>query len=63
MARYGSGETFPAFYSRESLCKASYQVQSTLEAAKLLQAVFDLQVNSGIVLAVPVPQESEIDCN
>lgn len=41
---------------------APYQVQNPRGAAVLLKSVHELNMKSGILLAVPVPSEYSIDC-
>lgn len=64
VATYQSPEKdFPAFYSRKSGSKASYNLESPLEAAKLINTAKKLAMNSGILIAVPVPDEYSMDGN
>ncbi|CAH1402771.1 unnamed protein product [Nezara viridula] len=61
VACYGGSLTFPAFYSKDSGYTAPYQVQDPREAARLLKAALDLNISSGVLLAVPVPKEFSIE--
>jgi len=58
---YGKSKEFPAFYSRESGFKAPYNIDCPKEAAKMMFSSEDLQLDSGILMAVPVPQEYSLD--
>nr|XP_014286151.1 uncharacterized protein LOC106687020 isoform X2 [Halyomorpha halys] len=58
---YGGSLTFPAFYSKDSGYTAPYHVQEPNEAARLLKAALDMNISSGVLLAVPVPKEFSID--
>lgn len=51
---------FPAFYTRSSGCKAPYNFESAAEAAKTISVSNALSLNSGILIAVPVPVEHAI---
>lgn len=48
---------FPAFYTRKSGVKVAYNFLNTKEVAELIQKSIMLELNSGILIAVPVPQE------
>lgn len=48
---------FPAFYCRKSGHKAPYNVNDPLEAAKLIATSKELNLNSSVLIAVPVPEE------
>lgn len=48
---------FPAFYTRKSGVKAPYNISDPIEAAKLISTAKTLNLDSGILIAVPVPQE------
>ncbi|XP_031625901.1 pseudouridine-metabolizing bifunctional protein C1861.05 [Contarinia nasturtii] len=55
---YGTDEKdFPAFFSRKSGFKAPYNINSPIEAAKLIITSKTLNLNSSILIAVPVPEE------
>eukprot|EP00884_Botryococcus_braunii_P007646 jgi/Botrbrau1/16883/Bobra.150_2s0099.1 len=53
---YGADE-FPAFFTARSGCRAPCRVNTPVEAAQLIHAQEQLQLNGGIVIGVPVPQE------
>ncbi|XP_037818341.1 pseudouridine-metabolizing bifunctional protein C1861.05-like [Lucilia sericata] len=62
VAAYNSeGGKFPDFYTRDSGCKAPYNLQNPLEAAKLINALHQLQLQSGILIGVPIPAEYAAD--
>lgn len=48
---------FPAFYCRKSGYKAPYNVNDPIEAAKLIATSNALNLNSSILIAVPVPEQ------
>ncbi|XP_055305560.1 uncharacterized protein LOC129570133 [Sitodiplosis mosellana] len=57
-ATYNTPEKdFPAFYCRKSGYKAPYNVNDPIEAAKLIATSKTLNLNSSILIAVPVPEE------
>ncbi|KAK9512833.1 hypothetical protein O3M35_001163 [Rhynocoris fuscipes] len=58
---YGSSNNFPAFYCNKSRFNAPYHVSTPADAAQLLQVCNKLHMNSGLLLAVPVPAEYSID--
>lgn len=64
VATYQSPEKdFPAFYSRKSGCKAPYDIENPVEAAKLIVAAREMTLNSGILIAVPIPEDFSMDGN
>ncbi|CAH0405973.1 unnamed protein product [Chilo suppressalis] len=58
---YGKNADFPAFYTIRSGHRAPYHVESPLQAAHVLNAARSLDLASGIVIAVPVPEEHAMD--
>ena len=52
-------DAFPAFFTRDSGFKPSTSVYSSLEAAHLINCRNQMQLNSGILFAVPVPEQYE----
>jgi pseudouridine-5'-phosphate glycosidase len=58
VASYQSPDSdFPAFYTRTSGSKVPYNLDSAQEAAALIASSVDLNLNSGILIGVPVPVE------
>ena len=51
-------EDFPAFYTRSSGLKVAHRMESAAEVAALLREHWKLGLNSGVVIANPVPLES-----
>ncbi|MBH9553565.1 pseudouridine-5'-phosphate glycosidase [Inhella gelatinilytica] len=51
---------FPAFYTRDSGLTADFQLDTPTEIAHFLQCHWRLGLPSGVVVANPVPMESEI---
>ncbi|CAO3689393.1 unnamed protein product [Rhizopus stolonifer] len=58
VATVGKTKQFPAFYTPESGLNSPYQVETALEAAKAILANHELKLDSGMVFAVPIPNES-----
>lgn len=51
----------PAFYTRKSGFNLDYSVESPEEFAKILKAKWDLELNGGVVIANPIPEEFSMD--
>lgn len=51
----------PAFYTRDSGLAVDYRVDSAGEIAAAMQAKWKLELDGGIVVAVPVPAESSMN--
>uniref|UniRef100_A0A1B6M7Z3 Carbohydrate kinase PfkB domain-containing protein n=1 Tax=Graphocephala atropunctata TaxID=36148 RepID=A0A1B6M7Z3_9HEMI len=60
VATFGPTSDFPAFYTRRSGHLAPYQVTSAEEAANLVHSLDQLQLQSGLLIAVPVPEENQL---
>ncbi|XP_063393632.1 uncharacterized protein LOC134678852 [Cydia fagiglandana] len=58
---YGESDAFPAFYTRRSGHRAPHRTPSAAHAARLLAAARSLRLESGTVIAVPVPEEHAMD--
>ncbi|XP_045489288.1 pseudouridine-metabolizing bifunctional protein C1861.05 [Pieris rapae] len=58
---FGESKQFPAFYTRRSGFEAPYNVVDAEHAASVLNAARSLHLSSGIVVAVPVPEERAMD--
>lgn len=58
---FGESTDFPAFYTPKSGHQAPHRVADALHAAKVLLASHTLQLSSGIVVAVPIPQQYAMD--
>ena len=54
-------EELPAFYSRESVLKVDYRVDSGLEVAKILKEKWDMKLDGGVLVTNPIPQEYSYD--
>lgn len=50
---------FPAFFTRRSGCKVSHNLRDPMDAAKMIRAREELFMESGILIAVPIPAEHE----
>lgn len=57
VATYGPTGEFPAFYTRSSGFDSPCWTSSPQEAARMLKATIDLELNSGLLIAVPIPEE------
>ncbi|XP_013144427.1 PREDICTED: pseudouridine-metabolizing bifunctional protein C1861.05 [Papilio polytes] len=60
---FGPTDDFPAFYTPRSGYRAPHRAADTPHAARILHAARQLRLQSGIVVAVPVPQEHAMDEN
>ncbi|CEG66759.1 hypothetical protein CU097_004713 [Rhizopus azygosporus] len=61
VATVGTTRQFPAFYTPNSGFDSPYHVETAQDAAKIILANHELQMNSGVVFAVPIPKESAAD--
>ncbi|KAM6137596.1 uncharacterized protein FYW35_014046 [Pterocles gutturalis] len=57
VAAFGESREFPAFFSRQSGFQAPYHVRDEEEAAELIASTLGLGLSSGVLIAVPCPQE------
>ncbi|KAM9639435.1 uncharacterized protein ACIBXB_013868 isoform 3-T3 [Morphnus guianensis] len=57
VAAFGESREFPAFFSRQSGFQAPYRVRDEEEAAELIASALGLGLSSGVLIAVPCPQE------
>lgn len=58
VATYASeGGVFPDFYTRDSGCKVPYNLPTAEQAAQLLRAWQQLNLQSGVLIGVPIPAE------
>ncbi|XP_067292690.1 uncharacterized protein zgc:136858 [Pseudorasbora parva] len=57
VATYGDSKSFPAFFTQQSGFTSPYHVSSPQEAADLIASTLSLGLQSGILLAVPIPEE------
>lgn len=57
VATYGNMLDFPAFFTPQSGFQSPYNVQSPVDAAKLIDANLSLGSSSGIVIAVPITKD------
>jgi len=53
-------DEFPAFYSRESGLPVDARVDAPEEAARIIRAKWELGLEGGVLVTVPVPQEAEL---
>ena len=57
---YGTN-TLPAFYARESDFSVDYRADTPVEVADALRSKWDMGLEGGMVVAVPVPAEHALD--
>ncbi|KAH8260157.1 hypothetical protein KR026_003921 [Drosophila bipectinata] len=55
------GGVFPDFYTRDSGCKVQYDMADPQEAAELLRSWKELNLQSGVLIGVPLPEEFAAD--
>lgn len=63
MIKIGETLEFPAFYCSKTLdeIKAPLRVSNTKEAADIMEAQRALAINTGILFAVPIPDEYALE--
>ncbi|XP_068169684.1 uncharacterized protein zgc:136858 isoform X2 [Antennarius striatus] len=57
VATYGATNNFPAFFSPQSGFISPFQVRNPEEAAELIASALSLGLQSGVLLAVPIPEK------
>ncbi|XP_041692879.2 pseudouridine-metabolizing bifunctional protein C1861.05 [Coregonus clupeaformis] len=57
VATFGTSKNFPAFFSPQSGFTSPYHVNNAEEAADLIAGTLSLGLQSGLLLAVPIPKE------
>ena len=50
----------PAFYSTKSGFDVDYRIDSASDIAKILETKWDLEINGGVLVTVPIPKEFEL---
>ena len=50
-------DTLPAFYSQSSSCGVDYRLDSAAEVARAMQAKWDMHLDGGMLIGVPIPKE------
>ena len=53
-------DEFPAFYSRQSGLPVDARVDTPEEAARIIRAKWELGLEGGVLVTVPVPEEAEL---
>lgn len=63
MATLGPNDKFPAFYSRETFdgVRSPMRLSDVAEASRLILAQRELALETGILVAVPIPQSFALD--
>lgn len=59
VATYGDNTEFPAFFTPKSGFQSPYCVKNALEAAKMITARDHFNLSNAILIAVPIPGDSE----
>lgn len=54
-------DTLPAFFSRESDFPVDYRVDTAAEVAAAMKIKWDMGLEGGLVVAVPIPEEHALD--
>lgn len=57
IATFGPRKEFPAFYTERSGVYVSYNVENAGEAACLIHTFLESKLDSGLLIAVPIPEE------
>ncbi|XP_061494774.1 uncharacterized protein LOC133390349 isoform X1 [Rhineura floridana] len=57
VATFGESREFPAFFSSQSGFQAPYHVRDEEDAAQLIARSLTLQLGSGVLIAVPCPED------
>ena len=50
----------PAFYSTKSGFKVDYRIDSAVDIAQILKTKWDLSIDGGVLVTIPIPQEFEL---
>ena len=50
----------PAFYSTKSGFKVDYRIDSAVDIAQILKTKWDLSIDGGVLVTIPIPQEYEL---
>ncbi|KAL0074633.1 pseudouridine-5'-phosphate glycosidase [Phycomyces blakesleeanus] len=61
VSTFGDSKRFPAFYTPDSGLDSPSRVEDATAAAQAILSNHELGLNSGIVIAVPIPRESAAD--
>ncbi|KAI9016462.1 erwinia chrysanthemi IndA protein-like protein-like protein [Phycomyces nitens] len=61
VSTFGKSKRFPAFYTPDSGLDSPSRVEDATAAAQAISANHELGLNSGMVIAVPIPSESAAD--
>lgn len=54
-------DILPAFYTRTSLFKVNYRLDTTAEVADMIRTKWELGLDGGVVVANPIPEEYALD--
>ncbi|KAI7819781.1 pseudouridine 5'-phosphate glycosidase [Gamsiella multidivaricata] len=61
VATFGSTLDFPAFFTRTSGFKSMLNIETSKEAAEIIAANHAMDLQSGIVIGVPIPESDAMD--
>ena len=56
-------DEFPAFYSRQSGLPVDARVDTPEEAARIIRTKWELGLEGGVLVTVPVPEQAELPCD
>ena len=63
MATLGNSTDFPAFFTASSGIKSPIHLTDQSEAVRLIRSHESMQLNSGVLVAVPIPEHLAADGN
>ncbi|KAI4464699.1 hypothetical protein MML48_3g00015715 [Holotrichia oblita] len=63
VATYGDTNDFPGFYTSKSGFKVPYNITNAREAALIIRSNKDINLGSGMLFGVPVPEEYSLNKN
>lgn len=61
VATYGTSKNFPAFFVSSSGYQSPFNVKNEKEAARMIDTHYSLGLDSGVLIAVPIPEESSAE--
>jgi len=53
-------DSFPSFYSKSSGFPVDFNIESTEQIANIMKTKWDLELNGGLIIACPIPEQDEI---
>lgn len=61
VATFGNQKEFPAFYCKKSGHYSPFSLKSEFEAASFVKTMLDMNLGSGVLISVPIPDEHSLD--